>query len=283
MPRTMLHLCTLLCLALTTTGCLRSYSMLTVNRDGSGTIADTVLFSPRLVQMMESFGAIDGVESSESQSKQLWNDSTISADAEKIGPGVTVKKVDTLTLGGYKGYVALFDVKDVTKISLDKKRGAEKLASPGLDSEAGGSSVDDDEDLAITFAYDKKGTLIINNPMGRDNSNPAPDTSAPQSPEELRQSLDMMSGFMRGLRMRMRVAVNGTISQCDATTFNNGTITMIEVDFDKLLDAWEENPALMESFESLKDGDMQEIQKVMSQFPPGALVVELQPKITVRF
>lgn len=281
MSRTMLHLCTLLCLALTTTGCLRSYSMLTVNRDGSGTIADTVLFSPRLVQMMESFGAIDGVESSESQSKQLWNDSTISADAEKIGPGVSVKKVDTLTLGGYKGYVALFDVKDVTKISLDKKRGAEKLASPGPDSEANGSSVDDD--LAITFSYDKKGTLIINNPMGRDYSNPTPDVSAPQSPEELRQSLDMMSGFMRGLRMRMRIAVNGTISQCDATTLNNGTITMIEVDFDKLLDAWEENPALMESFESLKDGDMQEIQKVMSQFPPGALVVELQPKITVRF
>lgn len=283
MSRTMLHLCILLCLALTTTGCLRSYSMLTVNRDGSGSIADTVLFSPRLVQMMESFGAIDGVESSESQSKQLWNDSTINADAEKIGPGVTVKKVDTLTQGGYKGYVAVFDVKDVTKISLDKKRGADKLASPGLDSETGGSSVDDDEDLAITFSYDKKGTLIINNPMGLDNSKPAPDTSAPQSPEELRQSLDMMSGFMRGLRMRMRIAVNGTISQCDATTLNNGTITMIEVDFDKLLDAWEENPALMESFESLKDGDMQEIQKVMSQFPPGALVVELQPKITVRF
>lgn len=285
MKRLILHLTVLVCLALTTTGCLRSYSLLTVNRDGSGTITDTVLFSPRLIQMMESFAEIDDVDSAETKGKDLWSDSTIQADAEKIGPGVTVAKVSPLTVGGYKGYVATFQVADITKITMDKKRGADKLASAGVNNEAGGesASTDTEDELSITFAYDKNGTLVINNPMGLDDTTSTADTTAEQSPDEMRQSLDMMSGFMRGLRMRMRVAVNGTITQCNATTYKDGTITLLEADFDKLLDAWEQDPSLMSSMDDLKDGDMKEIQRVLSKYPPGALVVELEPKITVKF
>lgn len=283
MKRLALHLSMLVCLALTTTGCLRSYSLLTVNRDGTGTITDTVLFSPRLIQMMESFAAIDDVDSSETKGKDLWNDSTIYADAENIGPGVTVDKITPLTVGGYKGYVATFKVADVTKITLDKKRGADKMASAGLNNEAGGSGEGGaDDDMAVTFTFDKNGTLFINNPMGVDDSPSAADTTVPQSADEMRQSLDMMSGFMRGLRMRLRVTVNGTITQCNATTYKDGTITLLEADFDKLLDAWDQDPSLMSSMDDLKNGDMKEIQRVLSKYPPGALVVELEPKITVK-
>lgn len=284
MKRFSVHLCTLIFLALTTTGCLRSYSLLTVHRDGTGTISDTVLFSPRLIQMMESFAAIDDVDSSETKGKDLWSDSTIYADAESMGPGVTVEKITPITVGGYQGYVATFKVADITKITLDKKRGADKLSSAGMNNEAGSSGDDaKDEELSVTFSYDRNGTLIINNPMGVDDSSPNVDTAAPQSAEEMRQSLDMMSGFMRGLRMRIRVTVNGTVTQCNATTYKDGSITLLEADFDKLLDAWDQDPTLMSSMEDLKNGDMKEIQRVLSKYPPGALVVELEPKITVKF
>lgn len=256
------------------TGCLRSFSLITVNRDGSAVITDTLLFAPRMISMLESMDS--GTAAS------LWSDSTVQADASAFGPGVTVRSIIPLEHQGYKGYVATFDVADITKVTFEKSRASQKLSSPPESGSEAGAQSQTGNKQPLTFSYDKNGNLVINNPMQVDDAADSIQKPKP-TPEEQRQSLDMMGGFLRGMHMKICVSVNGAIEHTNARHVRGNTITLMEVDFDKLLDTWEQNIELFSTFDSLKDGDTEAIDRELSKYPPGALVVETQPKVTVTF
>ncbi len=306
----------------TLSGCLRSFTTLTVHRDGTATIVDTMLFSPRFLAML---GSMDDsglqIDSSAPQppATDLWNDSTVAASALGFGTNVHLTEWKPLSSNGMRGYVATYKAADVNTVTLNKDRTESPLElapensqsaefessySQHTESETAGEyshnaeesrnnaqgSSDpfgrDDEESAdkqiVTFSY-TYGVLKIHNHVPEfDTSQSAADT-ANQSPEEVLGTIDMMGSFIRGMRLNVCVAIDGTIASTTAQNVVGNRITLMAVDFDKLLDAWVENPTLFKDFDRIKGGDIEAMQHVINEYPPGSLILELQKELEVRF
>jgi len=273
-----LTLTLLLGLALVSTGCLRSLNTVTVHRNGSATITDTMLFAPRFLAMMNSLGEMgDGDQASVTT---LWNDSTIKADAGDFGPNVTLKEWKEIEVDGMKGYVAVYQAPSVSDLILDGNRGA-NMVKTGEDD----SSTNDPDDLDPWRMSYENGVLTILNPPDADTANVtvAESLEENKTDDDLRQTLDMMAGFLRGMRISLRVVVEGSISQTNATYVEASTVTLLYMDFDKLVDVWESDPKTFKDFDSMQEGTTETLGQLLKAYPPGSLMIETQPVVTVRF
>ncbi len=273
-----LTLTLLLGLALVSTGCLRSSSTVTVHRNGSATITDSMLFAPRFLAMMSSLGEMG--DSTESSGLTLWSDSTLRADAADFGPTVSLKEWKEIEVDGLKGYVAVYQAPQVADIVLDGNRGANKVQTGEDDPST--DNAEKSDPWRMTY---ENGILTIVNPPDSATADAmvAEPVQEQTSDEERRQTLDMMAGFLRGMRISVRVVVDGPISQTNATYANASTVTLLYMDFDKLVDVWENDPATFKDFESMQEGNAETLGQLLKAYPPGSLMIETQPVVTVRF
>ena len=105
-----------------------------------------------------------------------------------------------------------------------------------------------------------------------------------QSDEELRQTIDMMAGFMRGMKISVAVAVDGEIEKTNAMHVDGNRVILLAMDFDKMIDVWEKDPKTFKDFDKMKDdGDVETVQEMIDQYPEGAMLIETQPTVTVEF
>jgi len=281
-------------LGLVSTGCLRTFTSIVVHRDGSATVHDTLLFSPRFLAMMQSMDALSDDETASKEKTSPWSDSLIASDTASFGTGVSLKEWHEITVNGMQGYTSTFTVRDVNAMKVDMDRSSRKMKEATSASEAGGEGdmEDDDEDEVkkdpIRFAY-TDGVLTITTPPPSPKENPAEDAAEKTQEEkeqeeaELRQNLDMMSGFMRGIRVGVTVTVDGSIKETNATWRDGNTITLIYLDFDKLLDHWQEDLQSFKDFDAMQEGDMESMKRVMNAVPDGGMKIEVQPTVTIKF
>ena len=145
MSRSILLAVAAILLALTTTGCLRSATTVLVHDDGSATITDTTLFSPRFLAMMASldkgFGG-EGASDQQEEPSKPWSDSTLKADAADFGPNVELDSWEEVTIDGMQGYVAVYEAESVNDLVLDGDRGTDKVKTGD---EAGEGEAEDDQ------------------------------------------------------------------------------------------------------------------------------------------
>jgi hypothetical protein len=277
---------TLLILCLLVTGCLRSFTTVKVHRDGSATITDSMLFSPRLISMLQSMGSF-GSEDSTQEEIELWNDSIINAEANSFGAGVRLDSWEEITSGTFQGYAATFKARDIGSVRLSMQRGQDKMKKRSTQtdsmSEAGDAEADEDAGDTISFSY-ASGLLTVHPPVFDATEERSTDSSVEEkSDKELRQNLDMMSSFLRGIRMGVFVTVDGTIKETNASHVNGDRMTIFYVDFDKLIDLWESDLKAFREFDKFDKDDPAAMRMVMERYPPGTILVETKPSVTIRF
>lgn len=272
----------LLVAGLVTTGCLRTLTTITVHADGRAHIVDTMLFAPRFFSMVESFSKL-GQDSVDDKGPSLpWSDESIREEGRKFGGGVNLESWNPIEVGTMRGYVATYLASNINWVQLNKDRaknatGASNSSTDGT----AGEEDDDSDDKIVTFTYIDS-ALTIHNPLpGKDSKKSEKDK--PQSKQELLAMLDAMSGFMRGMRMSLRVKVDQPIASTTATYRTNNTLTLMYVDFDKLIDQWEANPSLLMEFDKVKEGDLKSAQKMMAKYPREAITMELKEDVVVKF
>ncbi len=274
-----------LAMALMTTGCLRSATTVLVHDNGSATITDTTLFAPRFLAMMASLDKGFGGEREDGQKPEPvkpWSDSSLTADALDFGPDVTLKSWKEVEIDGMQGYVAIYKAPSVNDLILDGDRGTEKAKTGDEDD----SDEADEPKDPWRLSY-SNGVLTIMNPPDIEEALNEPveqEEQQEQSEEELRQTIDMMAGFMRDMKISVAVAVDGTIKETNALHRDGNRVILISMDFDKMVDVWQEDPNTFKDFDKMKeDGDVKTIQDMLDKYPEGALMIETQPKVTVRF
>ncbi len=79
------------------------------------------------------------------------------------------------------------------------------------------------------------------------------------------------------MRFSYKVNFNGTITDTDALYVDNSTVTLIEIDFDKLM----ENPEAFAELENLQEGNPSETIKAMKDLE--GIKAEMKDLITVAF
>ena len=258
-------------------GCLRVETNIRVQADGSGTITESVLLSRELVEMATQM--TEGEEAFDT-----LDEPKLRSAAANYGTGVTLQSAERLETEFGQGYVVRYGFRDVSALQLDTDAG-KKL--PDEIGEEAPPDADQDETKPpelITFAFEgtADGTgpaeLVVRWPIDEsDASDPGrPAETAP--PEDLDPAiLDMMKGFLEGMRMTFTLDVGGTIIETNATHRDGPTVTLMDIDFDDLLSN-REALMVMAQQESQSLSEMKPLLKAV----PG-LKLEVAPEVRVRF
>jgi hypothetical protein len=230
-----IHLLLLAAVSFILTSCLEIKSTVIVNKDGTATIEESVLLGAQLAAMMQAGGGQGD------QLKGLVMDKAKAEErAKKLGEGVTVKSHEEVkTPDGKSGVKVVFAVADLAKLKYVPFE-PEQEGKPASKSEP------------MTFALSGS-SLTITNPEA-DKKKGGGSEKPKKNPEQIAQmkaQMGMMKPMFAGMRMTIEVKGAGGIASSDATHFNDGTVSYLDIQFDKLMD---NTDAFMEVMESGEGG-----------------------------
>jgi hypothetical protein len=248
------------------TGCLQDEKIVKVKPDGSGTLEETVTMSKETIAMMEGMGNMGGPDAKKDAKKPYEPDEAkLKAVAEKMGTGVTFVSAKLVDTEKGKGFTAIYAFKDINTLKLGQ--------SPDL-GEAGAMKVESKED-PITFKFTKGSPAELKvsmpSPKGKDPKAPA----QPEGQEEM--AMQMMKQVFKDMKMTIAVEVAGTIKETNAEYKNGSRVTLLEVDFNKLL-------ADPEKFKKLAKENPQSLQesKALLKGVEG-IKMEATPEVSIKF
>jgi len=271
-----LRFCGAALLALFASSCIEQESTVRLNKDGSGTITQTVLMSAEMLEMASQGG--------EDPTKQMVDKEKAEAQAAKMGEGVTVQKVEPLTKGDKKGAIIVYAFKDINKVKYGFSQALSGMNDKAADVGAGGDAPDaegaKENDKPILFVY-KDGELSVTLPQDKDKAKageekPAADEEKKEEDEMANQMMEMMKEMLKDMRITFKLEMPGGIAESDATHVDGNTVTVMDVPFGKLVS----DPAKMKKLQSMKDAEPAEVAAAFKDVE--GLKIETKEQIKVK-
>jgi hypothetical protein len=242
-----------------------------VNKDGTGTIEETVLLSAQLKAMVASMphGAGDsGGNPAASLGSLVPDKKKAEENAQKYGEGVTVKSVEDVTLpDGRGGAKVTYDFTDISKL---------KYQPGSAEAEKQGAEQD-----PVTFGF-AGGELTINIPQGKKGEAlEKPDAEQLKKMQEIDPAqMAMMKPMFTGMRMSFVIKAGSGIASTDASHQDGDTVTILDMQVEKLLENPENFKKLASIMESQSEPDPK---KLAEQFKDvDGVKVEGKEKVSIK-
>ena len=203
-------------------GCFTNNWLVTVNRNGSGTIAVDFSMDKSMLEMMQSFS--DGTDDPPpSSSEDLIDPEGMRELANAMGEGVRfISATPDPDSSGSIGYTALFEYDDISKVRINPMLGA-----PSDEEESA-------EGDAVTFGFNRgvtpRLTISLQQPEEEE------EEMEEQSPEETAMMASMMKPFLGGMAFSVAVKIDSGIRSTDASFVDGDTVTIMDFRMDKILD-----------------------------------------------
>lgn len=267
-----IRICLLVLLATLMSGCLKTFTNVHVRRDGSAVLRDSIY-------LMESIRD-SGPPSADSLALLRQKlDSMALKYAAELGPNVTVRSTTIVNEANPTGWVTEYNIPSINDLTLGRNRTMKMIGGEAM------AGMQDQQEQPVEepmhFSY-SNGVLEISNPPAPAGTAPA-ELPKPQSKEEIKMAIDMMQTFMSGLRVALTVSVDPPLVSTNAQFVKGSTITIMDVDFDKLMNVWRKNPKLYRSMQGKHPGDPAGLQRALKTLPKGTLKYETREKIVVKF
>jgi len=259
-------------------GCIDMSTVVHVAPDGSGTVEERVLMKKEMAQMMQSMGQAMG-EEGKSQESPLLDREELAKAAEAMGPGVELISAEPLETDTGLGYVARYSFKDINQLQLNENPG-DRAPS---DEDSGPEQKE--EPIRFVFEPGPEPVLIIRTPQDKEKEGTKAEEEAEGSDDTAKEEKDeaesqmammMMQQMFDGLRIKIQVQTETEILETNATFHDGNTVTLMSMDFGKLL-------ADPEKFKAFADSgaDSVEAAKKMMQDIPG-IEVDLNPEVRIK-
>lgn len=247
------------------TGCLQSRTVINVNSDGSGTVEETFLMREDVAQMMASMGG--------EESFSLLDRDELRGAASDYGSGVNFESAEEMSTDWGTGYVVVYAFDDINELRVNQ--------NPSDDMpEAAGETEGAVEYIRFTMTQGNPATLEIVLPEPEEEAAPGGSDSMPESGEAPEISSEQMQGMASAytdMRVSVDVVVNGTIVDTDATHRDGNRVTLIDMDFNKIL----EDPAVMQQLAQQEPGSLSAVETMVTDIP--GIAVETRRRVQVRF
>lgn len=262
----------ILVISVFSTGCLELNTLVKVNKDGSGTVEETLLFSSEVVQMIKQFS--ESMPDSGSEKFSLMDEKQIRESALKMGEGVKYVSAKPLRKSGREGYVALFSFKDIRKLKINQSPDS-KIPMNESQPEEG------EKEEIFTFDFQKGSTskLTINLPepdFKGDDKNEGIDDSTSQEHNDFGE-LDKAKQFLKDMRISIVVAFEGSIEETDAQFVDGNKITLFDVNFGELL----KHEDKLKELKDVNPQSFEEAKEILKDIP--GIKIEMNKKVTVQF
>jgi len=288
-------------------GCVQTDVTINLNPDGSGTVVETVTMAKAVTQQMKA--TMESMQQQQAEKEggdteaapvELWKESDIRAEADTMGEGVKFVSMELIDNGDFEGYKATYSFTDINKLLINQNPGSSvpkqemQEGEEGQEGQTGQEEAQEPKTKAelITFSMQKgsPSTLIIRQP---DESKKKPVAEAREeepteeapavanSPEMDEGQKEMMKSMMKmmleGMKISISVNVPGKIVSTNATYHDDSHITLMEMDFDKLL----ASDTDWEKFSEAKPNSVEETKELMKSVP--GMKVEQEKEIKVTF
>ena len=263
-------------------GCFQVDTVIKVNRDGSGTVEETMLVSKKLLaqmnEMMQGFAGKEGNnEKNKAQFPDIYDPVKLKAKAAEMGSGVTYTSGKKIISDKFVGYQVVYAFTDINKLSLNQNR-SEDLTAP--------ATIDDGSDkkpekVMFRFSKGSPATLTIRQPedasIGKAAKVEKPEVQTTEDKNLTGANVEQFKEMMGGLKFSMTVEVSGNIVQTNATHHEGSRITVMEMDFDKLL----ENPEQIARLNRLQPKSFEDVRELARNIP--GMKVDLNKELVVKF
>jgi hypothetical protein len=259
-------------LLFTMSGCLEISTIVSVKPDGTGTVSERMLMSKSsFSEMVLTDGDKKG------QTGQIPDKALLEKKSQEMGEGVSFVSVRPVVTKTQAGYEALYAFRDINLLQVN--------SSPdhGISADStSGEQATKKKKQYVHFIL-KEGSpsrlSIVMNQEKEASLSGTPVAAKPQQdPEQLKMATSIMKQFLKGMRLFMAVDINGSILRTNATHRKEKRITLMDVDFDKLL----ANPKQFASFTALgPDPSNEAMQKILNKIP--GIKLETQKEVEVSF
>jgi hypothetical protein len=296
-------------------GCFQSEIVVSVNPDGSGTVTETMLMSKAMVDEMKKMteGFAKGFENAAKDQDpnakvtktetttppakgfDLLDEKKLKEAAAKMGTGVRFISAKKHSTDKGEGYIATYAFTDINQLKIDQNRSdampdAGGLGGPGgpggLDAPgapgapAGEQKKEKAEPITFQFKKGKVAELIVKSPEtgpdargAKSKEEKAPD-SAPGGEE---MAMMMMQQMFKDMKMVVAVQVAGKIVKTNAEHVTGNRVTMMEMDFNKLM----ANPAKFKELSKANPKTVQETKALVKGVE--GIRVETKPSVSIQF
>ncbi|MFZ1730303.1 MAG: hypothetical protein WBQ23_14415 [Bacteroidota bacterium] len=271
--------------AITFGGCIETQMLVTVNKDGSGTIRETVTMKKKVVESIREMseqmkqGAEEGGLQTEEEQKpfELFSDEEIRGNGEKLGTNVRYVSHGMIDEDDVEGYSATYAFDDINTVKVNQNPGASMPDMPGTE------STDETDDALVLFSFTpgSSAKLVIRPPkMKEGEPDQADEVESPetdQQQEEGEGGMEQMKDFFRDMRILVQVAVDGTITNTNASFVDGSVVTIMDVNFNSFLD----DPELLKELQKIETKGPAAAKELFQSVP--GIRVELEEEITVNF
>jgi len=259
---TVIRRCSFALIALCSSGCLRSTTLIELNADGSGTIVQETAVSAQTLGMLQGLA---GANPGGDKPPQLFGEEQARKAAATMG--VTFVSGEPVKTGELEGYRARYAFDDIAKVTVNMDQGTSDLAS---------GSATGKPPFGFTFKRGSAASLLTiqmpDQTPGAPGALPLPGAGGSDADKaQAAQAMAMMKMMMRGLYVDVALNVNGRIIKSNAPYVDGSRITLMQIDFDKLLN----DDAALLKLQSARD--LKSLASV-----PGLKVVA-EPRVTVEF
>ena len=255
-------------------GCMQVDSLVKIKPDGSGTIEETVLMSREFIKQMEAMTSQMGAKQGEGASKgfNVFDQEEVKKKAGAMGEGVAYVSSKKVTVGDKEGYRVCYAFTDINKVKLNQNPG-DKVPSSGP-----GNKEKKGEFIRFQFTRGNPATLIVRMPARKPGDKPEfSQKPKPEQGQDADMAMGMMSQMLKGMKITVAVEVEGAIVETNATHRQGSRITLMEMEFDKLI----ENQEKFKEFARSKPESLEEAKKIMKDLP--GIKVEFNEEVRIRF
>lgn len=252
-------------------GCLQIETTLKVEKDGSGTINEKVLFSKTFVKMIKDFTEAFQ-DSGSTEEFTLFETDNIKADAKNYGENVKYVSHELISNENWEGYQAVYSFNDITLVQI----------SPDPDSKVAlddQSTETEKEEEYYFFKFVKGDTpqLIIDRPdieLSADTDEYDESEKTEQTSEEENEEFIKM---MEGMKVDVAVEVDGEILNTNATYVQGSKITLFEMNLSEMM----KNKEVFKEFKKNEPDNIEEMKQYLEMLP--GLKIEVEKPITITF
>lgn len=277
---------TLLVVTLLMVGCIETQMLVTVRPDGGGSIREHVQMKSEMVEMLRqmtmsfqaSFSDDDEKAEEPPARKELFSEEEIRQNADKLGSDVRYVSHEMIEGGGRTGYVAMYEFDDINTVHVNQNPGA---SMPEMGTDVGGMDTEE-EFVLFTFTPGTPAHLIIRPPADEEDESEVTEWTDNEDidadgVEETEDGFDQMAEFLRDMRVLVQVAVEGGIVESNATHVDGNVITLMDIDFNKLLD----DPERLKQLQKTESMSPAAAKQLLRDIP--GLRVEVEEEVFVSF
>lgn len=260
-----------------TQGCIEVKTTIKLNKDGSGTVEETVLMNKEIIDMLREFIASfsefgDDSVKTETKEFKLFNEEELKNKASDFGDGAKYLSGKEIIEERKEGYIAIYSFDNISSLRIDQNPNSRIPDAIESDSEAEHNK----EYLTFNFNRGNISELIINMPPASFDSNEIEEDNE-ESNEMSLEELEQSKQFLQDMRISLSLIIDGKITESNASYLNGSEVWLFDVNFNELL----ESPEKLEELRKTNPDNLQQLKDIIKDIP--GIKIETNDPLRIQF